>query len=318
MKARLKKRIQDLSDRSPKPLRIARKQDGKLNIEGLGVWHSFWRDPYHLLLTIPWLHFSLLISLTYVVLNSLFALLYLAGGDCLNGARAGSFEDAFFFSVQTLASIGYGAITPKTTYANAIVTLEALASLLAIAVMTGLAFARFTKPTARVVFSKFAVIAPVNGVPTLMFRMANQRRNQIYEAQLRLYLMRDEVTSEGQYFYRIYDLKLSRERSPNFVLSWTAMHPIDETSPLYGASPESLIEKHAQLVISFSGIDDTVSYTMNVRHSYGAREILCNHQFVDIIHTSENGDRYYNHKLFHHVVPLAEEHIHAPEISSSH
>jgi inward rectifier potassium channel len=314
MKHRIKLRIQNLgnsiqdtSRRSHKLVRIARNQDGKMQIESYGTWQSFWRDPYHLLVTIPWSQFLLVISLAYFILNAGFALLYLAGGDCLNGARPNSFEDAFFFSVQTLASIGYGAISPKTTYANAIVTIEALTSLLAIAMVTGLTFARFTKPAARVVFSKFAVIAPMDGVPSLMFRMANQRRNQIFEAQLRLYLMRDEVTSEGHFLYRIHDLKLVRERSPNFRLSWTAIHPIDEASPLYGATQESLISSHAQIVVSFSGVDDTVSYTMNLRHAYTAREILCNHQLVDIIHTAENGDRYYDHTKFHNVVAMGDD-----------
>ncbi len=122
--------------------------------------------------------------------NALFALAYLAGEDCIANARPGSFLDAFFFSVQTLASIGYGAMFPKTTYANVVVTIEAMMGLVGIAVLTGLAFARFSRPTARVIFSRVAVIAPHNDVPTLMFRAANKRRNQILEAQLRVYLMR--------------------------------------------------------------------------------------------------------------------------------
>jgi inward rectifier potassium channel len=306
MKEGIKQRVLRSKNRNSRLVRIARNQDGKMQVETFGAWHSFLRDPYHLLLTIPWGYFLLLSSIGYLVLNAIFALLYLAGGDCLNGVRVGSFEDAFFFSVQTLGSIGYGAITPKTTYANAIVTLEALVSLLTIAMFTGLAFARFTKPSARVVFSKFAVIAPMDGVPNLMFRMANQRLNQIVEANLRLYLLREEITSEGQRFYRIHDLKLVRERSPNFTLSWTAMHPIDQNSPLYEASPESLLRQHAQIVVSFSGIDETVSYTMNLRHVYYAHEILCNHRFVDIIHIAESGDRYYDHTHFHQVFPLSE------------
>jgi inward rectifier potassium channel len=303
MKFRLRSSSKERSPRRLRSVRIA-DRDGKFQIEGVGSWHSYWRDPYHLLLTIPWAGFVAIVSLAYVLINSIFALLYLAGGDCLEGARPGSFEDAFFFSVHTLASIGYGVIAPKTTYANTIVTLEAIVSLLTIAVVTGLAFARFAKPTARVVFSRFAVIAPHGGMPTLMLRMANERRNHILEAQLRVYLLRDEITSEGEYFYRIHELQLSRSRSPSLTLTWTAMHPIDETSPLYGVTPQSLAKTHAQIVVTFTGIDDTVSYTVNLRHVYSAKEILCNHRFMDIIFKSPDGDRYFDYTNFHKVVPI--------------
>jgi inward rectifier potassium channel len=155
---------------------------GKLEIDEKGAWYSYLHDPYHLMLMIPWSGFALVVSVGYVSINVFFALLYLAGGDCLTGAKPGSFLDAFFFSVQTLASIGYGVISPNTLYANAMVTLEAITSLLAIALETGLAFARFSKPNAKVIFSDFAVIAPHNGYPALAFRAANERRNQIVEA----------------------------------------------------------------------------------------------------------------------------------------
>ncbi|MGB8700549.1 MAG: ion channel [Thermosynechococcaceae cyanobacterium] len=290
--------------RPPKSIRIARQADGKFKAEGLGAWYHYWRDPYHLLLTIPWWGFVSIVGIAYLLLNMMFAGLYLLGGNVLTGARPGSFEDAFFFSVQTLGSIGYGVISPQTTYANVIVTLEALASLLVIAVVTGLSFARFSKPTARVIFSDYVVIVPHNGVPTLMFRMANQRGNQILEAQLRLYLLRSERTAEGESFYRVHSLDLLRDRNPGFSLSWTAMHPIGPSSPLYGATPETLVQDHAQLVISMSGIDETVSYTVTLRHVYGASQILFDYRFVDIIETTPDGDRYFNRAKFHDVEPL--------------
>jgi inward rectifier potassium channel len=280
--------------------------DGKFQIQGLGAWYSYWRDPYHLLLTLPWWGFIAIVAIAYIAINTIFALLYLAGGDCLAGARPGSFEDAFFFSVHTLGSIGYGVIAPKTTYANIIVTLEAITSLLIIAVVTGLAFARFSLPTARVLFSRVAVITPYNGVPTLMFRAANQRRNLILEAQLQVYLMRDEITAEEQFIRRIYDLKLIRHRSPSFALTWTAMHPIDEDSPLYGATLESLFESQTTLVISLSGVDETVAQALHARHIYAAQDIMWNHRFVDIVSNSGRGDRCIDYKYFHDVLPLEE------------
>ena len=270
----------------------------------MNAWYSYFREPYHLLLTIPWLGFLALIDVLYVATNALFALAYLAGGDCIENARPGSFLDLFFFSVQTLASIGYGAMYPKTTYANIIVTIEAMVGLVGIAVMTGLAFARFSRPTARVMFSRVAVIIPYEGVPTLIFRTANQRRNQILEAQMRVYLMRDEVTAEEQFIRRIYDLQLLRNQSPSFTLTWVAMHAIDESSPLYGMTADSLIQTNTTIVVSLSGIDETVAQVVHARHDYAAHEILWNNRFVDIIHRTSEGHRYIDYNCFHEVVPL--------------
>lgn len=279
-------------------------RDGRFHIMGIGAWYSYWRDPYHLLLTIPWHGFLALTGLAYVAINTLFALAYLAGGDCIANAKHGSFADAFFFSVQTLASIGYGAMYPRTTYANVVVTLEALIGLLAISMNAGLAFARFTRPTARVIFSRVAVIAPYDGVPTLMFRTANQRRNQILEAQMRVYLMRDEVSAEGQKMRRFYDLNLLRSQTPSFTLTWTVMHAIDEGSPLYGETADSLSRMQATIVISLSGIDETVAQTIHARHSYSPLDIVWNRRFVDIFSNTADGHRYIDYTHFHHVQPL--------------
>lgn len=279
-------------------------QDGHFQVLGMGAWHSYWRDPYHLLLTIPWTGFIATIVLAYLGTNTGFALLYLAGGDCIANATPGSFLDHFFFSVQTLASIGYGAMYPKTVYANAIVTIEAMLGLVGIAVLTGLAFARFSRPTARVLFSKNVVIAPHEGVPTLIFRTANSRRNHILEAQMSAYLLRDVVTQEGQFLRRIYDLKLLRNVSPSFSLTWVAMHAIDQSSPLYGVTPEELIESNAILTVTLNGIDETVSQVVHARHIYAAPEILWNYRFVDIVERSPEGHRYINYNAFHDIEPL--------------
>lgn len=280
------------------------KRDGRLNIVGLGAWYSYWRDPYHLLLTIPWSMFLALTTLGYLVANALFALVYLAGGNCIANARPGSFSDAFFFSVQTMASIGYGVMYPRTFFANVVVTFEALIGLLGVAVGTGLAFARFSRPTARVLFTRVVVIAPHDGVPTLMFRTANQRRNQILEAQLRVRLVRDEVTQEGHFMRRFHDLKLVRSQNPVFSLSWTAMHPIDKNSPLYGTTAEMLAEAETSLVVSLTGIDETVAQTIYARHTYVARDILWNKRFVDIVSRTEDGERSIDYTYFHDVMPV--------------
>ncbi|MBK1989029.1 ATP-sensitive inward rectifier potassium channel 10 [Sphaerospermopsis aphanizomenoides BCCUSP55] len=280
--------------------------NGQFEIMGMGAWHSYWRDPYHLLLTIPWTGFLLLICIFYVAINAFFAFAYLLGGDCIANAQPGSFSDAFFFSVQTLASIGYGAMYPKTAYANVIVTIEAMIGVVGIAMMTGLAFARFSRPTARVMFSRVAVITTHEGIPTLTFRTANQRRNMILEAQMRMYLMRDEITAEGHSMRRIYDLKLVRHQTPNFSLSWLVMHIIDESSPLYGMTPELLKHTNSLLMVSISGIDETVAQVVHARHNYGANDILWNRRFVDIMHQTPDGNRYVDYDYFHDVLPVEE------------
>ncbi|MEH2000841.1 MAG: ion channel [Nostoc sp.] len=306
MKFRLKRLSPKKRQRLIPPIQI-QVRDGKFEIMGIGAWHSYWRDPYHLLLTIPWTGFLLLICSSYLTINALFALSYLIGGDCIANARPGSFLDVFFFSVQTLASIGYGAMYPKTTYANIIVTIEAMIGLVGIALMTGLAFARFSRPTARVVFSRVAVITSHNQMPTLIFRSANKRRNMILEAQMRVYLMRDEVTLEGQFIRRFHDLKLLTNQTPSFTLSWSVMHVIDEFSPLYGMTPESLTQTNTILIISLSGLDETVAQIVHARHTYGANEILWNNQFVDIFHRTPDGHRYIDYNRFHDVFPLDEK-----------
>jgi inward rectifier potassium channel len=276
----------------------------RFDVKRIGVSHSHWSDPYHLLLKIDWPQFFLLTAISYIVTNALFALLYLAGGDCIKGARPGSFLDAFFFSVQTMATIGYGALYPQTDYANLLVSLESLVGLLGVAMATGLMFARFSRPTARVLFSRVAVITPHNGLPTLMLRVANERRNQILEAQIGLSLLRDEVTTEGLSIRRFYDLKLLRSQTRIFALSWMVMHVIDEDSPLYGATPESLEEVQTDIVVTLTGIDETVSQTVHARHYYITDEILWNMRFVDIFSKKPDGRRVLDLNRFHDVTPL--------------
>ncbi len=276
-------------------------QNGRLTIQGMGQWYHHWRDPYHLLLTIPWLGFIILVSVAYLMINSLFAVAYLLGGDCLEGAKPGSFSDAFFFSVQTLASIGYGAIHPKTFYADCLVTLEAISSLLLIAVVTGLSFARFSRPIAKLIFSNSIIIATYNHQPTLMFRVANERNNYILEATAQAYLILDEVTGEGEFMRRIHELRLLRQRTPSLTLTWTIMHTIKPDSPLYGLTALDLERLHAQVTVLISGVDETVAYNITARHSYAVEDILFDRRFEDIIHKLDNGDRYFDYNQFHNI-----------------
>jgi len=279
-------------------------RDRSLKILRKGSSHSNWRDIYHWLLTLSWPKFVIVIIIVYAIANSFFALAYLAGGDCIANARPRSFADAFFFSVQTMASIGYGAMYPKTDYGNLVVAIEALVGLMGLAMGTGLMFARFSRPTARVLFSKVAVITTYNGKLTLMFRTANERHNQVYEAEMHVNLVRDEVSIEGSVMRRFYDLKLVRNKSPLFVLTWTAMHIIDETSPLYGETEETLHHSNIEIIVILTGIDETVAQTIHTRHSYLAEEIYWNQRFVDILITMPDGQRLIDYTRFHDVVSL--------------
>ncbi|NDJ17587.1 ion channel [Myxacorys almedinensis] len=272
---------------------------GRPNILQVGMRQSPWQDLYYLMLTIPWVWFFVLTVLMYVGTNGCFAIVYLIGGNNLTNAQPGSFWDAFFFSVQTMATIGYGAIAPSNFYANVVVSVEAMLGLLGVAVVTGLTFARLARPTARVLFSRVAVIAPYNGVPTLMFRTANRRGNQILEARLWLSLVRDEVTEEGYTMRRFYDLKLSREHTPVFSLTWTAMHPIDADSPLYGMTSDELSRDNTEIVVSLMGIDETVAQTIHARYSYIIREVLWNHRFRDIFVDTLDSKRAIDFTRFH-------------------
>jgi inward rectifier potassium channel len=288
----------------PQTRLVSRKGQFALNVIRLGISRLHFADLYHWLLTLSWPRFFILIWLSYVLTNSLFALAYLAGGDCIANARPGSFKDAFYFSVQTMATIGYGSMYPRTDYANTIVCIQALFGLWGVAMVTGLAFARFSRPTARVMFSSVAVIAPFNGVPTLMYRTANQRFNQILEAQQRVTLIRDELTVEGDYMRRFYDLQLMRSQSPIFALTWTVMHAIDENSPLYKLTPKDLVEQQAEIVVTLTGLDETVSQTIHARHSFVASEVLWDMRFVDIISRKLDGKRVIDYTRFHDVQPV--------------
>ncbi len=279
-------------------------RDGVLQVVGSNSWYSYFRDPYHLLLTIPWIGFFAIVVGFDLFLNALFAVLYLFDANAIAGVKEVGFLEAFFFSVQTLASIGYGVMNPQTLYANLIVTLESIASLMLFAVITGIAFTRFAKSASRVMFSRVATIHSYNSIPTLMFRTANERRNNILEAKLSVYLMIDEVTEEGQMMRRLHELKLVRDHSPVFLLSWTIMHTIDQSSPLYGLTTETMERLHAQILVSLTGVDETIEGTLHARHMYSSRNLMFDHRFIDVIHMGNDGHRYLDYTHFHEIIAI--------------
>lgn len=245
-------------------------------------------DLYHHLLTISWPAVLALIVGLFGLINTLFAVAYMLSGGIAH-ERPGSFADAFFFSVQTMATVGYGTMAPVSTTANVLVAIEVLSGLLALAIITGLVFARISRPTARVRFSRVMVISMRDGVPSLMFRMANERANRIVEAQAHVILARQEKTLEGESVRRFHDLDLARARNPLFSLSWSVIHPITALSPLYGETRESLSAARAQIVVSLTGLDESSLQTVHVRYVWDAEEIAWNSRFVDILSETPGG-----------------------------
>jgi inward rectifier potassium channel len=277
--------------RAPRPQRpkpIIRGQDG-----------TQWKDIYHYVLIAPWWQFILGLAAIYFALNAVFAGLFMLDPDGIANGRHGSFADAFFFSVQTLGTIGYGVLAPKTRYANIVVTVESFVSLLNLALATGLIFARFSRPFARVVFSNVAVIVPFEGVPTLMFRAANQRGNQILDANATVSFARQVTTAEGIVMRRFEELKLLRPRTPLFSLSWTMMHQIDAASPLYGADIDTLHDQQTEIIVLLSGMDETLSQTIYARHAYSPDDILFDRRFVDVLTSADTGRMVVNLHRFH-------------------
>jgi inward rectifier potassium channel len=270
----------------------------------VGLRRHWFNDVYYRTLTVSWPGFFAVGASVYVLANILFACLYLLQPGSIAHAHPGSFPDAFFFSVQTMATIGYGVMSPATIYANLLMTVETAVGLMFVALTTGLVFARFSRPTARVLFSRVAVIGPHNGKPALTVRVANQRRNQMLAAEVTMTLVRDEHTEEGTLFRRFHDLKLVRDRSPVFALTFTVLHQIDADSPLSMATPDMLAESNAELVVTASGIDEILVTTVHARTSYLSHEILWNHRFADVIGWTEDGRRAIDYARFHDTVSL--------------
>jgi inward rectifier potassium channel len=260
-------------------------------------------DIYHFVLTLSWPRFFLGVSIGFVGVNVVFALLLAASPGCI--ANATSFADLFFFSVQTLGTIGYGAMAPQTRYGNVIVSIEALVGMLMTAIVTGMTFVRFARPTARILFSDKAVITTRDGVPHLMFRLANWRRNQIVEAHLSASILVTERTQEGETLRRPMSLELVRRVNPMFALTWTAMHKIDESSPFHGdGALARLREQGAELFVSVSGLDETIAQVIHARYRYGVGDIVPNARFVDVLVLRDDGTRVIDFDKFHDISRL--------------
>jgi inward rectifier potassium channel len=264
-----------------------------------------WRDIYHLVLTLTWPQFAAMILGIYLLINLIFAGLYLLGQNCIAELVPGSFADHFFFSVETLATVGYGHAYPATLYGHCVATLEILVGLFGLAVLTGLIFVRFSRPTARIRFSSVAVIAPFNGTPTLMVRLANLRHHAMVEAEFRLLYMRDELTKEGEDVRRFYPLQLQFSHLISFPAALTLRHEIDRTSPLFGMTPENLKLSDSRMLVSIVCVDPVIQAPVQTQTEYVHEQIAWNHRFAEIYTEDAIGRYTVDYSKFDDTVELA-------------
>ena len=285
------------------PSSTVQRADGRGSVTRVGIASHRAGDLYHFLLTTSWPALLGLIAVYYLLVNALFAVAYWLGDGGIAQARPGSLTDAFFFSVQTFATIGYGAMAPQSLYAHLLVTLESFVGIMSVAITTGLMFAKFARPTARVLFSNVAVVAMRDGQPALMVRMANERSNMIVEATVRVTVLLTEKTKEGETLRRLHDLDLIRSNTPAFTLTFTAVHPIGEKSPLRGMDAQTLAAQDAQIIVSISGMDDTFAQTVHARRGYKPEEVVFGARFVDILATLRDGGSVVDYTKFNDWVP---------------
>jgi inward rectifier potassium channel len=279
-------------------------QIGSQKFITVGLPDHIWQDLYHQFMTIRWPTFFAVIAGVFLVGNSGFALLYMLGDHPIANQAPEGFFGAFFFSVETLATVGYGDMHPQTIYGHVIATIEIFSGLSGLAVFTGLIFTRFSRPHAKILFAQHPIIRPLDGIQTLMIRAANARQNVITEASAQLRLLRLDVTTEGYENRKLYDLVLTRDQHPIFTLGWNLTHVIDASSPLYNETPETMAASRATLILSLAGVDETTSQTMRSRYIYSCEMIRWNHRYPDLIEHDHHGMNYVDYTKFHDTEPL--------------
>ena len=277
---------------------------GAREIETRGLAAGFWTDLYHRSLTVYWPVFFASAAAIFIALNAVFAFLFWLGKDPIANVSSDLplVMSLFYFSIETLATVGYGDMHPRSDYGHLVATVEIFTGMSFLAVMTGLIFARFSRPRARFVFAKEAVITRHEGRPTLMIRLANARHNTVSRASARLWIIRAERTKEGDQLRRFYELKLDRSEHPMFVLSWMLFHVIDNDSPLHGMTASDLAEGDALLVLNVGGLDDSSAQQLYARHIYSWRDIRWHYRYKDIASVSPQGRFLLDYTKFDDVV----------------
>ncbi len=265
-----------------------------------------WRDTYHWILSLTWPQFALLLVGGYLVVNALFGVLYVICSDCIAGVDPGSYLQAFFFSVETLATVGYGHNYPTTAYGHVIVTIEIFVGMVWMAVITGLIFVRFSRPTARIVFSKSVLIGNHNGRPSIMFRVANLRHTSMVDANFHLMFSRDETVLEGEVIRRFYPLKVYPARMARFPAALTIRHTIDEESPLFGQDEKALAVCDAFFLAEVISVETVMAASVQSQKDYSYEDIRWGERFVDIYEELEHGKLQVDYGRIHETEPVPE------------
>ena len=272
------------------------------SIHIIGAPAPGFRDVYHVLLRMPWWQAFVVITGSFLFLNVIFAALYLWTGGVTN-AKAGSFLDAFFFSVQTMGTIGYGSMYPASAGANWLVVAESVTGLVLTALATGLVFVRFSQTRARLIFSSKVAVGPMDGVPTLMLRVGNERRGNIVGTEFRVTFTHTSKTAEGMTIYRLEEMKLVRSRAPALSRSWSVLHQIVPGSPLHGYDAEKLAATDAEIQLEVTGIDEISLQPVHARHTWFAGSVVFGARLADVLSETPDGDMILDLRRFHEVVP---------------
>jgi inward rectifier potassium channel len=281
--------------------RVVRLGGREIITEGLHL--NFWADISHRCMTASWPAFIGGAAFVFIALNAVFALFYWIGNLPISNVRGGDYIDYLYFSIETLSTAGYGDMHPQTHYGHFIATVELFTGIFSMSLMTGLIFARFSRPSARLLFADHPVISDHEGQPTLMIRLANERHDIISDANARLWLFKNIVSKENQEFRRFYELPLVHNESPALALSWTLFHPIDETSPLDGLDADGLEAINVALIVVVSGYDVVAAQTVHAGKSYDHSDIRFGHRYAEILGTTEDGRIRIDYGRFHQTVP---------------
>ncbi|HEY3864057.1 MAG TPA: ion channel [Verrucomicrobiae bacterium] len=277
---------------------------GQIKFHKLNTKHWEWRDAYHWFLTLSWPQFSTCVFGFYLGINLAFSLCYWLRPNCIAGMESRSWWDSFFFSVETLATVGYGHMYPVTFYGHLIATLEIIIGMFGMAIVTGLIFIRFSRPIARIVFSETLVLAPFDGTPALMFRAANMRDQSMAEAEFRIILMRNEPTREGEVWRRFYPLKLQFDRLIAFPAVITIRHLIAEDSPLRGVTLADMERDDTRFLVSIVCIDTVIPAPVQSMRAYSWKDIRPNHKFVEVYTQLDDNALAVDYSLLHATEPI--------------
>lgn len=284
------------SERAAKA-RVIRFGEREIITEGLHL--SFWADISHRCMTASWPAFITGAVLVFITFNAVFALFYWIGNQPIANVPGGAYIDYIYFSIETLSTAGYGDMHPQTHYGHFVAAVELFTGIFSMSLMTGLIFARFSRPKARLLFADHPVVTNHDGKPTLMLRLANERHNIISNATAKLWAFKNIVSMEGETLRRFYELQLTQNQNPGLALSWTLYHVLDETSPLYQTNADDLEASKVTLVVVVTGYDVVAAQTVHARKTYDHADVRFGHRYADIIDASDDGRLRVDYGRFH-------------------